>query len=382
GLLFYISFYYWTLFIAVLALTALIDLRRLYAAAIAVGALALVVSAGYWLYAIEFRSSPLYTDVLWRTDFLAHGRGVSFKPNRTMWFFLGLAATAWRLGTPQARFLVLSSAGGLACFYSGLFTGLAMPNSLENGHWNVSFAPMVFAACLWSVADWFSHSRFARWQRPAGYALTAVLCASGIVNFSHVSRELSAYPLDGAGALDPAYTPAWRWLREHAPNDAVVLASDRTMAHVPLQAGKFIWVHRLVYPDPISFEEILDRNRVLWALQGQSAPAIHKLLMSHWAGPNTWFWGWGLTHGLVEELKADGWPPLDALRWRLFSSTIRDVVAQTTAADVKALGQRYRLDYIVRGPLEQGLSQLDRYLQLQTVFEEHGVRVDRVEGWR
>ena len=381
GLLFYVSFYYWTFFFAVVGLTTAVRLRERWRMSLLVSTIALLVSLHYWSYALAFRGSELYTQILWRTDFISNGRGVSFHPNRTMWFFVLCALTAWQIGTASAQFLVISILAGLACFYSGLVTGLSMPNSLENSHWNIALAPLILAACVWSAAFHLSQSKYAQHARALATALAAVFALGGTWNFLTLSRELDHTQLGGVGALHPAYAGAWRFLREQTPDHAVVLASERTMGHVPLELGKYVWIHRLVYPDAIGPEEILARYRVYWALGGQQAPAVESFLASHHRGTETWFWGWGLTRALQQGLQEDGWPPLDALRWRLFVTTIRDLVANTTPEQVRVLGQAYRLDYLVRGPNEGQLSGAERYLRLTQVYRDAAVRVDRVDGW-
>jgi hypothetical protein len=241
---------------------------------------------------------------------------------------------------------------------------------------------MIFAACVWSGSFRLSQSKHARHAPALGAALAAVLALGGTWNFLQLSRELDHTPQSGVGALHPAYAGAWRFLREQTPEHAVVLASEQTMGHVPLELGKYVWIHRLVYPDAIGPEEILARYRVYWALGGQHAQAVAAFLASHHNGAGTWFWGWGLTRALVKELEQDGWPPLDVLRWRLFVTTIRELVASTTPEQVRALGQSYRLDYLVRGPNEQNLSGAERYLRLTQIYRDAAVRVDHVDGWR
>lgn len=381
GALFYINFYYWTLSLAIAGLTALFDLRRRWLLVAAMGGIAASLAIGYFRYAFEFRAHPMYTDILWRTDFLSNGRGVSFMPNKTLWVFVLCAFSVWRLRTPETRFLVASIAAGLICMYSGLATGLATPNSLQNGHWVYGVAPMVVSACLASAHAWLAQSRFARFERALYAVLALALAVGGVSTMWRVSNALQT-SVNGAGTLSRAYDPAWKWLRENTPTDVVVLASEPTLAHQVLKAGKYIWGHYHVYPDPVSFEEILERYRVLWWFEGATARELEAKFASQYAGPNTWFWGYGLTPELARELRADGYPPLEVLRWRLFSKTVVDLVAGTRAADITSIGRRYRVDYVVRGPNERRWRNTEALLDMTPVFETPEVRIDRVRGWR
>jgi hypothetical protein len=382
GLLFYVSFYYWTLFFAVASLSSLPDLRHRVPKVASILAIALIVSVRYWYYATSFRSSGYYWDILWRTDFYAHGRGVSYNANKTMWLFVVGALAVWRLNTPSARFFALSVLGGLACFYANLVTGMEFPNSLENAHWNVALAPIVLAGCLWTVADWTERVGLGRLAAAFCSVLGATLAVGGIWSFVRLAGSLGENPAPGTGSENQAYATAWSWLRSNAPSEVVVLASEQTMGYVPLEAGKYVWVGEKVYPDSISFEEIRDRYRVLWALEGATASQLESFFWSRFTGPGTWLWPWGLSTLLVDQLKEEGWPPLDRLRWQLFVRTTVDELNATTKADVRAIGTKYRLDYVIRGPKERDWMAVDDYLALTTVFRAHDVTVDHVDGWR
>jgi hypothetical protein len=381
GLLFYVSFYYWTLFVATAAVSFLPEPRRRFRPLAVTLGVAAVSSAGYWPYAFSFQASPYYPDILWRTDFCTPSRGVCFNANRTMWLFVLGALAAWRVGTPGARLLVMSVVGGMACFYSGLVTGMDMPNSLQNAHWNVVLAPMLLAGCLWTLDEWVGRLELERFRATAYRVLATALAVGGIVVFVRFSRSLATPDRPGVGQANVAYEPAWEWLRKNAPPDAVVLASEQTMGYVPLRAGNYIWIDQYVYPDPVSFVEILERYRVLWALEGLGARDVEEVLRSRF-GKKAWFWGWGLTSQLVEELREDGWPPLDPLRWRLLTRTVVDLVAKTTADDVRKIGSRYKVDYVIRGPNERRWATADSHLSLVPVFRTRDVRIDRVASWR
>ena len=379
GLLFYVSFYYWTLFVAIAVISVFFEWRRRYLVIAIVLGIAAIASVGYWPYAISFRGSPYYADILWRTDFHSHGRGVCFAPNKTMWLFVLAALSLWRVSVPRARFLVTSILAGFGCFYSSLVTGMDFPNSMENSHWTVALAPMVLGATLWRGYCWLGGERYVCWRSRIGVGLGAVLVLGGTLASVRLSRNGTG---EGAGALDPAYGAAWTWLRKNGPMDAVVMADEGTMGHVPLRAGNYVWINELVYPDAVSFEEILDRYRVLWALKGTSVSELEQMFASRFDGPRTWLWAWGLTPSLARDLRDDGWPPLDPLRWRSFVRGIVDAVDRTTAEEVQAIGRRYRLDYILRGPNESLWTNVENHLLLTPVFQAQGVRIDRVDGWR
>lgn len=379
GLLFYTNFYYWTLFVAICAVTSLPDLRRRLPLAAAVAGIALLISARYWVYALSFRGSAQYLEIVWRSDFFRRGRGVSYPPNKTLLPMAAFAIATFRIGTPAARFQALSVAAGIILYYSTLVTGVEMPNSLQNDHWHYALAPMIFATCLFHALYWAARTRLAvRYAKPAYALLTAVLMVGGAINFVRYARETEHSPQQGAGPLDPAYEPAWTWLREHASHDSVILADERTMAHAVLKAGTYIWIHYTVYPDPVSFEEILDRYRVLWLLDGTQPQQLDTRIQAHYAGLATWFWPYGLTQELAAQLRDDDWPPLEIMRFRAFKRGVMEASAHTTLADVHAIAEHRRLDYLVRGPNESHWPDSTRYLDLEPVFQTAHVRIDRV----
>jgi hypothetical protein len=390
GLLFYTTFLYWTLFLAVALTSVLPDLRRRLGTVSMLLVIAAIISFRYWIYAVAFRQSPYYADVLWRADWCAHGRGVCFVANKTMWLFVLGAITVWRLAKPEARLLVVNIIGGLACFYSSLVTGMDTPNSLQSNHWNIGLAPMVIAGCVWSCAEWINRGRFARFERHMYSVLAAVLAVGGIrvyLDLSRVrSRELAAPPsTPGTGEEHPAYEPAWKWLRDNTPRDAVVLASEPTMGYLPLQTGRYVWSSEQDCRDALSFEEILDRNRVMWAFEGLSPGELEARFGSRFQEVRfthaIWTWTWGLTTPLVQGLREDRWPPLEQMRWRLFMRTVVDLVAKTTPDELRAIGSRYKVDYVLRGPDERGWTSVEQYVALTPVFVRGGVRIDHVDGW-
>lgn len=382
GLSFYVNFYYWTNLVAIAGLTALLDVRKRAPLVIVMLGIGALISVRYWPYALEFRQHPLYMDILWRTDFRRHGRGVTFMPNKTMLPMLLAAASAWYVvGTRHARFLVVSLAAGVVLFYSGLITGLEMPSSTESVHWNYGISPLVMAACLWSALHWLERSRWARYKDRLLLTLSVVLLVGGASTFVRLAH-FDEVPHQGAGTLDAAYAPAWQWLREHTPSEVVVLASEETMADALLRSGKYVWIHSHTYPDPISFEETFARYRVLWALEGTGPDALERYFPQVFPGADTWMWMWGLPQELAEQLRADDWPQLEAMRWRSFAGATRDVVARATPQEIKTLGQQYRVDYVVRGPLERSWPELGAWLETQPVFEHTGVRIDKVVRWR
>jgi hypothetical protein len=381
GALFYVNFYYWTLFVAVTACVCLLDPRTRVPRALLVATITALVAARYLVYAADFRAHPLYRELLWRCDFARHGLGVSFGPNKSFWLFALAALSAWRVGTPQARFLVASVAAGLLCYYSALVTGLELPNSMQADHWNYGLAPLVLAACVWHAASWLAHSRYARHAKIAYLTLVAALSCGGVFGFARLANALDPPPMPATGTLDPAYDTAWQWLRTHAPADAVIVSSDTTMSYEVLKAGRYVWIHHSVYPDAVASDEILARYRVLWALEGVSPAQLEQRLLSSY-GEHEWLWRWGLTRELIDELRADHWPVISALHVRHFARVITDTVQQTTPSELANIGRRYRLDYLVRGPNERAWSNASRVLDLEPVYEAYGVHVERVRGFR
>lgn len=382
GLVFYTTFYYWTFLLAAVGLTTLVDLRRRWRASTAIVVVALVTSAFYWHYAFEVRAHELYTAVLWRTNFLGSEHGVSFASNKTLWLFALCAVMVHRVGTPGSRFLATSVVACLLVYYSALVTGLRVPNSMQATHWNVCLVPLTFAACLWYAARVLERSRIGRHSRRVGYAFAALLVCAGSVNFVRLSRHLEAQPRHGAGPLPPGYAAAFEWVKDNTDTDAVIVSGERTMAHIPFEAGRYLYVSEVAYGDPIPFEETLDRFRVLWTLQGKSGDRVRAELSSRWQGPGTWLWSWGLPRALVAELEGDGWPPLTALHWRRFVDGVCAAVDATTRDELREIAERHRMDYLVRGPEEPELQNAEKYLELTEVHRAEGVRIDRIDRWR
>jgi hypothetical protein len=383
GLCFYINFFYWTFLFGVVGVTTLIDLRERWRVALVFGVVTAIVGVGYLPHAFAFRGHEQYYDILWRTDFRQLIRGVAFVPNRTSWaFFLGALALWKVVATPAARYFASAVAAGLVVKHSGLFTGLQMPSSLESGHWDYALTPLVMVGCLWCAQAGLQASRWAAHEKNLHIALAVLLVAIGTVNFARLSKDLLRLQPHGSGVLAAEYAPAWRWLDEHTPSEVVVLASEETQAYEVLKAGKYIWGHFRAYPDPVSFEEMLDRYLVLWKLSGWTPDELARYFESFYSGPGTWLWGWGLTKELADQLRQDDWPQLERMRWRAFTKTITELLGNTRMQDLKAIGSRYRVDYIVRGPNETRWTSADEVFELERVFEAPGVTVDRVLRWR
>lgn len=382
GLSFYINFYYWTHLVAIVGLTALLEPRRRIRIALAIGAITALVSVRYWPYAFAFRSHPQYFDMLWRTDFRAHGRGVSFMPNRTMWIFVLATCALWTLSrTREARFFVMSLVAGVCLFYSGLVTGLQMPNSFQASHWSYSIAPIALTGSFWTGLHLLERSRFAQLKNRLLALLAVVAAVGGTVTMARLSRHLERSER-GAGVLDARYAAAWQWLRDHTPVDTVVLASEETMAFEPQKAGKYVWVHFHTYPDPVGFEEMLDRYRVLWWLEAKSARALEADFAPFYSGANGGLWVWGTTRALAEELRTQDWPPIEVLRWRMFTTAAIDLATKDDPAELKRIAGRYRIDYIVRGPNERSWARTEQLFELEPVLRTQDVRIDRVIRWR
>ncbi|HLK38537.1 MAG TPA: hypothetical protein VKU41_17365 [Polyangiaceae bacterium] len=376
GALFYTSFFYWTFFFAVAAGTTALALSRdhLRASITALG-VGVLVAVPYWVGVVALRHVPHYADLAWRNGVLIHDRGLFYYSNKTMWIFVAGSAGVWFLERETSRFLVGSLLGGLALFYSSLVTNVAVQNS----HWHYTLAPMLLGACVWGAERWLRDRRPAL-TRPLGIAVSLAVAVVGFRTAARWLRVTDDKPLPGTGDGDRPYAGAWRWLRDHAGPDDVVLASEQTMGYVPLRTGRFVWHNAHAGTSAAGFEEILERNQVLWWLSRMNVPAFEKRLCAI-RGRGVEGWDYGLTPELQASLESRGRPPFDPGLSCQLAQVVGNLQALVGPGDIRNMGRKYRVDYLVRGPAEEDWGRADQLLRLAPVFEEGSVRVDRIEGW-
>ncbi len=374
GLLFYISFYYWTFFVAMTAAALCVRPTR-WRALGAVLALAAVESIPYWLYVTRLRAHPSYLDIMWRQGLLTHGHVWSQYSNKTLGLFAVGALTVWRIHSLGARLLVLSVLAGLACFCSPAVTGVF----LQAHHWHYTLAPMIAAACLWSAAHALEPRIGSVRLAWIGAACVAVLSVGGLSTVFRWDRAVDANPEPGIGANDRPYGEAWRWLQTNASDGSVVLASETTMGYVPLRTGLYVWTKKHAATDAVSFEELWDRNRTVLALDADARRGMEQQECVAVDGFNSW--PYGLPANLAQPLERAGRAPFDAHRRCAMAHELAVLSSGATLDDIAATGRRYRLDYVVRGPNERSWEPAERIWRMTRAFEANGVRVDRVEEW-
>jgi hypothetical protein len=296
--------------------------------------------------------------------------------NKTLVLFLLGALTAWRIRTIGARFLVMSIVAGFAIYFSSAVASVV----IQAAHWHYTLAPMIAAACLWSIAHGLephiSHARRA-W---IGASCAAALLVGGILTAFRWNRLESGNSEPGIGGNDRAYASAWQWLRNRATEGSVVFASETTMGYVPLRTGLYVWANQHASSDAVSFEEVWDRYRTLLALDVGARRELVKYECERGGGFGIWLNG--LPSDIRQPLEEQGRPPFDGTRTCWLANELAARSARMTDSELAAIGLRYRVDYVVRGPNERSWNAAERIWTMMRVFDSDGVTIDRVEGWR
>jgi hypothetical protein len=375
GVLFYVSFYYWTFFVAMSAAAVCVRPARWRPLAALVG-LAALESLPYWLYIHRVRMSPYYADILWREELMTSGHVWNQYSNKTLLPLALAALTAWRIRSTGARLLVVSVIAGLLCFFSPAATGMV----IQAAHWHCTLAPMITAACLWSVAHALEPRCSHVCRAWIGGTCAAALLVGGVLTVVRWDRFAAANPDPGIGANDRAYASAWRWLRSRAPEGSVVIASELTMGYVPLRTGLYVWAKQHANSDAVSFEEVWDRYRTLLTLDADARRELVKRECAPGGPFSVWFNG--LPSDVHRSLEDQGRPPFDRMRTCSLANDLVGLSARTNDSDLTAIGVNYRLDYVVRGPNERSWLPAERIWSMTRVFEADGVTIDRVKGWR
>ena len=380
GGMFYVSLFYWTHMVGTLCVATL-WLRtpgRFKVVAVSL-ACALLVSIPYWVSVRQLHGNPVYADLVWRNGLLVSGRGGGeILSNKTVWFFL-LAAVPLAFRKEQGlRFLTAGIAAGVGCVFSSVITNV----TLQNSHWYYTTIPLLGAGALTTLDTLGRRPAFAKFRRlavPSGAAVAALILLGG-AKASWASLDWATQAnKPGLGATDAPYAEAWSWLRAHASPEAVVVASEGTMGFVPLRSGLRVWTQAHTATETITFEEIYERNAVLWKLQGFTAARLETWLCEQAGNISQWDFGFPVAeHGRLVGL---GRPAFDHDLSCLAAHNVALEYGKTENP-LRALGSKYRIDYLVRGPMERDWPAAEQTLNLEPVAAFGTVRIDRVVGVR
>lgn len=376
---FYISVYYWTHLVLAMLIAALALGIRSHWKVVAIYLVTVALfSIPYWVSLRAVVSNPAYELYAWRNGLLLHDRGWYLFAHKALWVMVAACVPLFWRREPGARILLGGILAGLGCYFSPIITGL----SLQNFHWHYTLAPMLIVGVFWSgseVIDRVFRGR-PKWLTLLGALSLATVSADALVATLRWSRILSS-PLGpmGVGSHDRAYAGAWRWLKSHAPPDAVVAAGEETMPGIPMHTGLRVWTDLHNNAELVSFDEIRKRYLLIWALEHENPVSLRERLCPKAPLPVAQ-WDVGLSQAQVDHVKRLGLPAIDVP----LSCDFADVSVSGYAGgndEIAALGHSFRLDYVVMGPNERGWAPED-ILELEPVHDAGGIRVLRVIAWR
>jgi MFS family permease len=378
GLHFYISLYYWSQLILAFVVAAFLLKTPWRWRVLAIGAVtAAVVALPYVWMSLAARQFPVFEHLAWRHGLFVADRAWYMLPHKTLWIFIAAGVMLLRRRDDGPKMLAAFIVAGVLCYFSPLLTGV----SLQNFHWHYSLAPFLFAALTDLVHRWTSPSvKLTRWTPALVSCFLLLSFASG------VAANVRSYNWSVQNGLDDeAYREAWRWLSVHAEPDDVVLTGLSAMEFVPSRTGLRVLLSNHMHSDLVSFEEILERYQILWAMEGLDRASLEQRLKAPLKDLSVAQWVYGLPRILKEELETRGRPVFDKNLQTELTEKIAAYHAAFAPEQIAEIGGRYRLDYVVRGPNEAGWGDLaDRWL-IMTPVRVAGlgsVRIDRVSGWR
>jgi hypothetical protein len=389
GLTFYTSIYYWTHLVLGFALAALFSKKpRAWFVLAVIGVSAAAVAFPYLLTVLKIQSNPNYLDFKWRNAIFISERAWYYLWSKKQWFFTSVAIIGLFSPRKLDGFSIL-----IAFIISGLLlldSSVILGRSIQNYHWHHELAPLTMVGAYLSISFWFLDWKN-KWIPDFSIVpllsiflgLAIAFNATGLLKntiYAYEKRSVQS-PYMGIGNSDQPYFEAWNWFRINASPNSVILASETTLATVPIHSGLWVWIHPNVSVDLVSMEEIYDRYQVLWSFEGLIGQGLFDEIKvpDDYSVPS---WPYGLPKDIHTELIGQGRPNFEApIRNDLYKKLVQRQ-SLLTEHDVIEIGHKYKLDYVVRGPNEKRWSKLcEKLLILKVVGDFGTVRVDRVLGW-
>lgn len=344
GAQFYISVYYWThsfLLLAGIVLCSAYEKKWRVFLFCSIGAL--LVAGPYLWKLVQLWEHPAFETIAWRNGLLIPDRAFYMLRHRTFFLFLILALWSLRSQAYAMRYLAVAFLSGATLIYSPLFTGI----TFQNFHWNYSTAPFGFLLVALALKKQIEK----RLWIPAAVAALAVI--SGIAVGVMEYRRYDSWPERvGLAVKAPGYTEIFRWLRVNGTNDEVVLAAEKTARHVPVRSGKRVFLESIV--EFVPEWEILKRNQTLWYLLGLDEQAVYQL--THPAAFPIAQFSFGMTKERVDELRKLDFPGITRELSDELAREVGELQGKMTADQARQNLRDYRIDYVIEGPNEPGIS--------------------------
>ncbi len=394
--LFYVSIYYWThglvgFFLGFL----LIKQSRRWENAkkiILGGLVALILVIPYAIGNLSMSAFALkkgipLEELIWRTGIFVQDRGWYLLSHKALWLFVLASLPLLFSKEVGRRFLGAFILAGFLCFMSSLFTGV----TLQNFHWHYTLSVLALGGVFWVLDGWIVSRFSATWLRLLATLMAFILpLASGIVASvreyqANLATENSYQSRNKAlGNADKAYGSAWHWLSKNARPHSVVLADPGIMRLAPVRSGVRIWQDSAV--ELVASQEILQRNHVLWYLQGLSSEELLARLAPQSSDDMpVGQWVAGLSKELVQEMKARQYPTLTLDLNRELAARVVQLHSQASLEDLRSSMTKFRLNYVVLGPLEKKWDRdrlyrlLEGPYQMKSVFSKGGVEIIKIE---
>jgi len=178
--------------------------------------------------------------------------------------------------------------------------------------------------------------------------------------------------------INSNYSEAWEYLAKNADPEASVLAHPQIQKLTVIKTGLNAWLSHST--ELASNQEILDRFQVIWTFQGITGDDLDKLITGD---SDLSVWALGVNQELSQWLSDQNWPPASGKVNEKLKKMLILEQDRLTQFDLYQIGQKYRLDYLLRGPKEKNWSdKVDHILDLERIGQFGSVQIDRVLGWK
>lgn len=374
---FYISFYYWT-HLSLIFLAAYLIFRKNNLKPFLVGIGTTVLCAIpylFWIY--HLRQDPNYSLIAWRNGLFVSGSGMDILGAK--FFILAILINFSLLWSrlPGLKYLAICSLTGAICFLLPIMFHIR----LQNFHWHYTTAPLMTAGIFCAIGYWLKdHVQKIKYSKLLT-SITMSILALLVLNSAYINTiqlYSAAIQKRTPEQINSNYSEAWEYLAKNADPEASVLAHPQIQKLTVIKTGLNAWLSHST--ELASNQEILDRFQVIWTFQGITGDDLDKLITGD---SDLSVWALGVNQELSQWLSDQNWPPASGKVNEKLKKMLILEQDRLTQFDLYQIGQKYRLDYLLRGPKEKNWSdKVDHILDLERIGQFGSVQIDRVLGWK